>query len=48
MVLVIILIQNINSTKEDNREYRERYDRITGEEIPLPDDYIGQIHSTKY
>ena len=35
-------------SKEDNREYRERYDRITGEEIPLPDDYIGQIHSTKF
>ena len=34
-------------SKEDNREYSERYDRITGEEIPLPDDYVGQIHSTR-
>jgi len=34
-------------SKEDNREYSERYYRITGEEIPLPDDYVGQIHSTR-
>ena len=34
-------------SKEDNREYSERYDRITGQEIPLPDDYVGQVHSTR-